>query len=303
MPIRNFMVRKLHRLKIIGFFILLAAGTSGSATALDQQNTQDKTSLWSVQSVGGKVYLLGSVHFLRQTDYPLPNAMEQAYANCDRVVFETNIGAMGSPEIQQQMFGLGFYPENDNIFNHLSRDTADMLKDKLAGMGLPESLVSRLKPWTAAMTLEVLILKLMGFDEQAGIDFHFYQRAVTDGKHLEYFETIEYQLKLLAGLDDRNQDALLRQTLTEMERVEELAPKMVSYWRSGNFKKLTGLSPMPPYLHERLLTRRNQNWIERIQDYLVEPLNTLVVVGALHLAGPDSVVALLRQNGYTVVQH
>ena len=153
------------------------------------------------------------------------------------------------------------------------------------------------------MTLEVLILKLMGFDEQAGIDFHFYQRAVTDGKHLEYFETIEYQLKLLAGLDDRNQDALLRQTLTEMERIEELAPKMVSYWRSGSFEKLTGLSPMPPYLHERLLTRRNQNWIERIQDYLVEPLNTLVVVGALHLAGPDSVVALLRQNGYTVVQH
>ena len=123
------------------------------------------------------------------------------------------------------------------------------------------------------------------------------------GKHLEFFETVDYQLKLLAGLDDRNQDALLRQTLAEMDRVEELAPKMVSYWRSGDFDRLTGLSPMPSHLHERLLTRRNQNWLERIQGYIGEPLNTLVVVGALHLAGPDSVVALLRQSGYTVVQH
>ena len=303
MTIVNLISRRLHWLKIIGFFLFFVVGISVSATALDQQKTRSKTSLWSVQSSGGRVYLLGSVHFLRQTDYPLPNAMEQAYANCDRVVFETNIGAMASPEIQQQMLGLGFYPENDNIFNHLSPSTADMLKKKLAGMGLPESLVSRLRPWTAAMTLEVLILKLMGFDEQAGIDFHFYQRSIAEGKHIEFFETVEYQLKLLAELDDRNQDALLRQTLKEMENIEELAPKMVSYWRSGNFEQLTGLSPMPPYLHERLLTRRNQNWIARIQDYLVEPLNTLVVVGALHLAGPDSVVDLLRKNGYTVVQH
>jgi hypothetical protein len=41
----------------------------------------------------------------------------------------------------------------------------------------------------------------------------------------------------------------------------------------------------------------------RIQSYLAQPENTLVVVGALHLAGPDSVIDLLRQRGLRVVQH
>ena len=290
-------------LGILGFCLLTAGAAPPAANALDQPDAQTKTSLWSARADGGNVYLLGSVHFLRQADYPLPGAMEAAYASSDKVVFETDIGAMASPQVQEQMLGLGFYPENENIFQHLSRGTADMLKKKLAALGLPEALVSRLKPWTAAMTLEVLILKLMGFDEQAGVDLHFYRRALSDGKRVEFLESVDYQLKLLAGLDERNQDALLRQTLSELERIEELAPRMVAYWRSGDFERLTALSPMPSHLHERLLTRRNQNWIERIQNYLGQQENTLIVVGALHLAGPDSVVNLLRQNGFAVVQH
>jgi uncharacterized protein YbaP (TraB family) len=289
--------------RILGLSLFISGVAASAATALDRARSQAQTSLWSVQAEAGKVYLLGSVHFLRPSDYPLPDAMEQAYANSAKLVLETDIGAMASPEIQQKMIQLGFYPENETIFDHLGPGTAELLRGKLTDLGLPASLVSRLKPWTAAMTLEVLILKLMGFDEQSGVDFYFYRRARADGKDLEFLETVDYQLTLLAGLDERNQDALLRQTLEELDRVEQIAPKMVSYWRSGDFEGLSMLSPMPSHLHDRLLTRRNHNWMIRIQSYLAHPENTLVVVGALHLAGPDSVVDLLRQRGLTVVQH
>ena len=98
--------RMLRLLWLTGLCIFFLIGLITPANALDQANVQTRTSLWSVQAEGGKVYLLGSVHFLRQSDYPLPVAMERAYADCDRVVFETNIGAMASPEIQQQMIQL-----------------------------------------------------------------------------------------------------------------------------------------------------------------------------------------------------
>lgn len=300
---RSAATARMRWLSLLGLCLFLSAGAPAAVHALDQAGAQAHTSLWSVQAGAGKVFLLGSVHFLRPADYPLPDAMEQAYDSSAKVVFETDIGAMASPDVQQEMLRLGFYPENETIFDHLAPGTAEMLRQKLADLGLPEALVTRLKPWTAAMTLEVLILKLMGFDEQSGVDFYFYRRARADGKALDFLETVDYQLKLLAGLDERNQDALLRQTLGELDRVEQIAPRMVSYWRSGDFERLSALSPMPPRLHDRLLSRRNRNWMERIESYLAQPENTLVVVGALHLAGPDSVVDLLRQRGLTVVQH
>ena len=304
MPTNRITARSgLRWLRVLAACLSALAFSAATVKALDQTDVQTKTSLWSVQAGGGKVYLLGSVHFLRQGDYPLPTAMEQAYADSSTVVFETDIGAMASPEVQADILRLGFYPENENIFQHLSAGTSEMLNQKLAELGFPESLVSRLKPWTTAMTLEVLTLKLMGFDEQAGVDFHFYRKAPSEGKKVAFLETVDYQLNLLAGLDAANQDALLRQTLQELDRIEKLAPQMVTFWRSGDFQRLGMLSPMPSHLRERLLTQRNQNWIDHIHSYLSRPENTLIVVGALHLAGPDSVVDLLRRSGYTVVQH
>jgi len=293
----------LRWLRILAVCLFALVFTTAAVRALDQTGAQTKTSLWSVQAGSGRVYLLGSVHFLRQGDYPLPAAMEQAYADSSTVVFETDLGAMASPEVQADILRLGVYPENENIFQHLSAGTSEMLKQKLAELGFPESLVSRLKPWTTAMTLEVMTLKLMGFDEQAGVDFHFYRKAPSEGKNVAFLETVDYQLNLLAGLDAANQDALLRQTLRELDRIEELAPKMVAFWRTGDFRRLGTLSPMPPHLRERLLIRRNQNWLGSIDSYLNRQENTLVIVGALHLAGPNSVLDLLRRSGYTVVQH
>lgn len=35
--------------------------------------------LWELEGTRGRVQLLGSIHFLRASDYPLPEAMERAY--------------------------------------------------------------------------------------------------------------------------------------------------------------------------------------------------------------------------------
>ena len=48
-----------------------------------------------------------------------------------------------------------------------------------------------------------------------------------------------------------------------------------------------------------LLTARNLAWMKKIPP-LMSSKSTLFVVGALHLPGPDGVLNLLRQAGYTV---
>jgi uncharacterized protein YbaP (TraB family) len=66
-----------------------------------------KTCLWEIPAEGGAVFLLGSIHFMRADDYPLPPAMEAAYAACRVVVFETDIGLMQDPRVQARMLELG----------------------------------------------------------------------------------------------------------------------------------------------------------------------------------------------------
>ena len=48
------------------------------------------------------------------------------------------------------------------------------------------------------------------------------------------------------------------------------------------------------------LDDRNRAWLTTLRELLEEETRYLVVVGALHLVGEESVVELLRQEGYTV---
>ena len=50
---------------------------------------------------------------------------------------------------------------------------------------------------------------------------------------------------------------------------------------------------------EEMLTNRNMNWIKPIQK-IIKKNKAFIAVGAAHLGGPNGVVELLRQKGYTL---
>jgi hypothetical protein len=52
-----------------------------------------------------------------------------------------------------------------------------------------------------------------------------------------------------------------------------------------------------------MLTQRNRNWTREIQKLMKAEEGTfLFAVGAAHLAGEDSVIKMLRDQGETVVR-
>jgi len=57
-----------------------------------------------------------------------------------------------------------------------------------------------------------------------------------------------------------------------------------------------------PTVWWRLLDRRNAKWAPRIEAAIKSGKPTLVVAGALHFSGPQSVIALLQKRGYKVEQ-
>src|SRR5690606_1575475 len=73
---------RLRRLAALA--LLLAAAPAGAEAG-------HPLTLWRVDGVENRVYLLGSVHLLRPEDHPLPAGIEDAYHDADTLVMEMDV--------------------------------------------------------------------------------------------------------------------------------------------------------------------------------------------------------------------
>ena len=265
-----------------------------------------KNCLWSIQNQSNKIYLLGSIHVLKQETYPLDPTIEKAYASSERIIFETDIAAMQDPAMQAKMLELGMYAAEQNLFENIARDTRQQLEKKMSALGLPLEAFSRFKPWFVALTLTTLELQRLGYNLQYGIDVYFFGKARSGGKEIGFLEPPEYQIELLGNMANKDQNDFLKQTLKDLELISELAGDLVNSWKSGDADKLHELLHKSfkdyPNLNDRLLIQRNRKWVKEVEAAMRQNKNVLFVVGAGHLVGPESVVDLLRKNGHEVKQ-
>ena len=305
----NHRVLELKRLKhaCLALSVIIALLICTGTNAQQHQPTATlKNCLWEVKGPSNNVFLLGSLHVLKSDAYPLAKAIDNAYSASPKVVFETDIGGMADPAVQARMLSMGLYPEGQSLFQHISTPMRNDLQKRMTNLGLPLEQFARFKPWLLAVTLTTLELQRLGFSPAYGIDVHYFGRARTDKKKIDFFESIEYQLSLLGEMGAEDQKAFLGQTLKDLEIAAEMAGDMMDYWRKGQADKLYKLLFQSfegyPEIEDRLLLQRNQDWVKKIETLLVEPEDVFVVVGAGHLIGPGSVVDLLKQKGYKVRQ-
>jgi hypothetical protein len=294
---------------VLCVFVLLAAfwamiSELPAKTVTVEQST--KNCLWSIKTQSNKIFLLGSIHVLKQETYPLDPAIERAYAASERIIFETDIAAMQDAAMQTKMLELGMYPAGQNLFDNIARDTRQQLEKKMSALGLPLESFSRFKPWFVALTLTTLELQRLGYNSQYGIDMYFFGKAQSGGKEIGFLEPPEYQIDLLGNMTGKDQNDFLKQTLKDLELIGELAGDLVNSWKSGNADKLHELLHRSfkdyPNLNDRLLIQRNLKWVKEVEEAMRQNKNVLFVVGAGHLVGPESVVDLLRKNGHEVKQ-
>jgi uncharacterized protein YbaP (TraB family) len=285
------------------FLITTSLGLQAKTAAVEQTT---KNCLWTVETSSNKIYLLGSLHLLKQDTYPLAPAIEKAYADSQVIIFETDIAALQEPGVQAKMLELGIYPADQSLLENLDGNTRQLLEKKMRVIGLPLAQFSRFKPWFVALTLATLELQRLGYNPEYGVDVYFFNRANTDGKEIGFLESAEFQIKLLGKMVEQDQNDFLSQTLKDLEVVNELAGDLVRSWKDGDADRLHELLSKSfedyPHLHDRLLIQRNKNWIQKIEGAMRLNKSVLFVVGAGHLVGPESVVDLLKKKGYQVKQ-
>jgi uncharacterized protein YbaP (TraB family) len=285
------------------FILLVSAGVNAQQ---NQPAAASKHCIWEVASPSNKVFLLGSLHVLKSDAYPLAKEINNAYSASPKVVFETDIGGMMDPAVQARMLSMGLYPEGESLLENISAEMRRALQKRMADLGLPLEQFARFKPWFLAVTLTTLELQRLGFSPAYGIDVHYFGRAQSDKKVIDFFEPIDFQLDLLGNMGAEDQNAFLGQTLKDLEIAAEMADDMMTYWQKGQADKLYSLlfKSFEGYseIEDRLLLQRNKDWLDKIEAMLEGPEKVFIVVGAGHLVGPEGVVALLKQKGYKVKQ-
>jgi uncharacterized protein YbaP (TraB family) len=154
------------------------------------------------------------------------------------------------------------------------------------------------------MMLMQLELAERGFRPELGIEQRIAERAERDDKPIQGLETPASQFALLGGLPLSEQKRFLEMTLEDTSDLDEELEALLAAWRSGDATALARVLADAydefPELYGPLTEDRNRAWVKQLEPLLDDRDDYLVVVGALHLVGRNSVVDLLRSRGHTV---
>lgn len=262
-------------------------------------------SVWKVSKEDQHFYLAGTVHLLSKSDYPLPAAYETAFNASSHLLFETDLNVLTSPSGLTKMMQQNTYSDGKTLEQVLSPEVFQQLKTHATERNMPIAAISRFKPGFAAMMLASVEMKRLGAAE-TGVDMHYMQLGQQQNKGITGLETIDEHLAVLDGMNQLDPDLTISSTLDDMHKVAGQLAEMKQAWRSGDTAKLEHLFisdiKQIPALYEILLVKRNHAWMHQLKTLRSEQQTTMVLVGALHLAGDDGLLKLLQQQGYSLSQ-
>jgi uncharacterized protein YbaP (TraB family) len=281
--------------------LLIALFATTAASAAEHQNI-----LWSMKGKTNTVYLLGSVHFLKPSE-KLPQAVDAAYADAERLLMEIDMDDLDPLHAQQVTLELGMLPPNETLESQLGAATYAKVSEQARAIGVEPVMLNRFRPWLAALTLVQLQLVKMGLDPSSGVEQRFVARAAADRKEIKGLETLRDQLAMMASLPLAQQREFLLYSVEDTQRATREIDDLIAAWRGGDLAGLAALMTEGfekyPDLYRPMTVDRNRKWIGPLETLLDDRDDYLVIVGALHLVGKDSVIELLEKRGHKVTRH
>ena len=267
---------------------------------------EDKHFLWRVSKGDAVIYLTGSIHVLRPSDYPLPGVMESTFKASAGLVEEIDLSHFDAESAQLQMMQMGSYPEGQSLATQLPPDLYRRVSELAKAQKVDMTMINPMKPWLASIVLLDNQLMKEGFDATSGVDIHFADEAETLHKSVTGLETAQFQLGMLAKLPDKAQQDMLVQSLEDASGADKEMRTMMDAWRRGDTALLdkelqTEFGPYPD-IYQAILVQRNRSWIPQLEKLAGSGKQYFVVVGALHLIGTDGVLALMQKDGYKIEQ-
>lgn len=185
-------------------------------------------------------------------------------------------------------------------------DSLNVVFERWAPMpGMQLQMLEPLKPMAvttmlaAGMSNEVM----PGFDPNQQLDSYFLQTGLKEGKEIIALETPEFQGELLFNMTPLTiQAENLLEMLKNPEKSIENARRLTKAYQNRDLDAMLEIGvedDSHPEFMEKVLFQRNRNWMEKLPS-IIDASPSFIVVGALHLAGPEGIINGLKEKGYII---
>jgi hypothetical protein len=258
--------------------VLVAAAALAAASPQAPPVESAQPAMFMVRDADTTVYIFGTFHALDGKADWFNNQVRNAFEQSGELVLETLVPEGPSPRP-------GFTTIRSQQFN-----------------GLP---VAPSASFLATTRMAINAGKAQGMNVGNGADMVLRHVAEAEGKQVQGLETLESQLAMFTRLPPPVETAPRAGAPVEssqpMESLSQAMVEMQSAWKHGDqsvFVRMLGqLEQSSPDAYRMMFTERNQRWADWIAGRMQTPGVVFVAVGAGHLAGKDSLLVRLAQQG------
>lgn len=260
--------------------------------------------VWKAERGKAVVWLCGSIHTLRESDYPLPPPYETAFAESKLIVMELPPGDASDRRTQEQLLVSGSLPDGQRLEDSLSAKTREALKAWSQARETGMEQMRAMKPWRAALAISAATGGRHGYRSALGIERHF--AAAMGDRRTAGLTTAEHQFSFFDKVEPALQEQMILNAIAEDREDGTRREARTAAWREGDAAGLAALldASMRGFgpLHDLLIRDRNVEWLPAIEQYLDGTETVMVLAGAGHLAGRGSLIDLLAQKGVSLTQ-
>ena len=281
---------------LAAFAALLLSAAPALAEAPAPVVKAAKPALWVVRDADTILYLFGTVHVLRPGIRWFEGPVKQAFDAAGELRIE-----MVEPDaatVMAKVQALAIDPQKRPLSGRLDPAARTAYGAALASLKLPAAVFDAYEPWFAGMTMGILPLQAAGFTQASGVEAVLTAAARAAAKSVTGLETIDEQLGYFDTLPELDQIAFLNATVKALPDAVTDIDTLIDLWSRGKTRRLAAQmnkeGDLTPALYTLLLKDRNARWADWVKARLATPGTVFIAVGSGHLAGPDSVQAMLK---------
>lgn len=278
------------------------------------QDKESKHVLWEVsKNEEVKGYLMGTIHFVDSTFYPIDPIYIDVLKKSNPIVFELKDINKPKMNILMGMLQSGIYKNGETLKQQLPSKIYEKTEKRLAEAGIPNP--NYFKPWMVALIIHSLNTSDEGRNS-GGLDSFMQEKAEKHRKDIKGLEKPEEQLKAFSKQTTEGQIEFLKYVLdvkidTVSETSNESDYRLDDYWKAGDIKNIQNLiqgenfeniANVSNEMREYLVIERNKKWKNKIETIFKNEDIPMIVVGLGHLLEKDNLIDLLKADNYKVKQ-
>jgi len=261
-------------------------------------------------------YIFGSMHYGRESWFPLHETVEAAMRRSDVFAFEMDL----TPEMEMQMalYAMEYMFLRDDMTweELLPEDVLETFLANLETFGISYGEVSMLTPFVTSILALEIPYGMVGIYGEHGIDYYVRDFAVERGLPIIGLNPLEHEANLAFNVSDEIQ-IYAAADFTDLDTAIEQVERLTRAYETQDIAQITYLlreadyeenadNPLVRYMVDVILIQRSIEFAQEIIRLLQEteaPTTFFVTMGIGHMVGQDhgNVFVYLADAGFEIM--